>query len=284
MDTAKDYRAQDLRGRSFQGALLDGADFSEADLRGADFSGASLVAANFTNARLGVPPLTGAMLLIAAIAVSIVAGLVVGNFAETTRQQAASADWRDVFAAGLLAGVAILFFVVVILKGVSVAFRAFLIAIVAIIVVDFAVVFVMTAEIRYRNAVPLVGILVLIVPAAIAGILGRIVGGTFGAWAIGLVAVLGGLAAGRAHGGLAAVVASVLLVAVSKRALRGDARDDPMRYLGHRFATYRGTSFAGADVSRADFTGTKIIHCDLSTAILDDVTWPPGQAPYTHTT
>ncbi len=282
MTTPADYHGRDLRGRSFEGEDLDGADFTEADLRGADFSGASLVEADFTNARLGVTPLTAALIVIGALAVSITAGLIVGHFAETTREQAASSDWRDVFAAGLLAAVVILFFVVILVKGVSTAFRAFLIAVVVIVVVDFVVVFVMAGEIRYRNAVPLIGILALVVPAVIAGILGRMVGGTFGAWAIGLVAVLGGLAAGRAHGGLAAIVASVFLVALSKRALRGDARDGPLRYLGHRIVTHRGTRFSRADITGAVFTGTNPIHSELSSAVLDGAVWDSGRTPYTH--
>jgi hypothetical protein len=59
--------------------------------------------------------------------------------------------------------------------------------------------FVIAGEIRYLHAVPIGALLVLVVPAAIAGILGRVAGGTFGAWAIRFVAVIGGLATGRAH-------------------------------------------------------------------------------------
>ncbi len=284
MTSSIDYHGQELRGRSFAGEHLDGANFTEADLRGADFTNATLIGADFTDARLGVRPLTGVFILLGALAISIVAGLIVGYFAETTREQAASSDWRDIFAAVLLSSVAVLFFGLIFLKGVSTALRVFVIAIVVIILVDFTIVFIMAGEIRFRNAIPLIAILVLIVPAAIAGILGRMVGGTFGAWAIAIVAVAGGLAAGRAHGGFSAVIVSVFLVALSKRALRGDSRDGPLRYLGHRFATHRGTSFSGADVSRANFMGTNVIHSDLSSAVLDGAIWEPGQAPYVHKT
>ncbi len=82
------------------------------------------------------------------------------------------------------------------------------------------------------------------------------VGGTFGAWAIGFVAVIGGLAAGRAHGGIAAIVVGMLLVLISKRALKNDTRDRPMRVVAYRIVTHRGTHFTGADITRADFTGT----------------------------
>jgi hypothetical protein len=264
--------------------MLDGADFSEADLRGADFSDASLVGADFSNARLGVSPLTASLILIGALTVSIAAGVAVGLFAETTRQQAASSDWRDVFGGVLMAAVTLLFLGLLIVKGISSASRAFLIAIVVIIIVDFTVVYILAGELRLRNAVPLIALLVLVMPAATAGILGRMVGGTFGAWAIGIIAAVGGLAAGRAHGGIAAVAVSVLLVVISKRALSGDIRDGPMRYIGHRIASHRGTKFTGADLTRANFTGAMLVHSDMSSATVEGATWEIGQQPYVHDT
>jgi hypothetical protein len=284
MTIPTDYRGQDLRGESFQHGMLDGADFSEADLRGADFSDASLVGADFSNARLGVSPLTASLILIGALTVSIAAGVAVGLFAETTRQQAASSDWRDVFAGVLMAVVTLLFLGLLIVKGISSAMRAFLIAIVVIIILDFTVVYILAGELRFRNAVPLIGLLVLVVPAATAGILGRMVGGTFGIWAIGIIAALGGLAAGRAHGGIAAIVVSMLLVVISKRALSGDVRDGPMRYVGHQIASHRGTKFTGADLTRANFTGTTLMHSDMSSATIEGATWEIGRQPYIHNT
>lgn len=49
----KNFRGQDLRGRSFKGQNLTGADFSDCDLRGVNFSGANLTDAKFCNARMG---------------------------------------------------------------------------------------------------------------------------------------------------------------------------------------------------------------------------------------
>ena len=278
---SEDYSDQNLRGRSFEGELLNGADFSKSDLRGADFSQASLVGANFTDARMGIRPIAAIVLLGAAIVVSIIAGLAIGAFAETTREQAQSSDWRDVFASVLMIFVAVSFIAVLMIKGASDAFRSFLILLVAIVLIDFVVVFVFAGEIRFRNAVPLLALIILFVPAAISGILGRLVGGTFGAWAIALVAVIGGIAAGRANGGVSAMAVSVILVLISKRALKGDARDGPMRYLGHRIATKRGTRFAHADVTRADFTGTNPIHSDMYSATTEGTIWDPGHSAYT---
>ena len=279
MTTVSNYRGLDLRGRSFQGADLDGADFTAADVRGADFSEASLVEANFTNARIGVKPLTAFVILFAALVVSIVAGVAIGLLAETVREQATSSDWRDIFASSSVLPVLAAVFVDFVDKGISRARRVFLVAVVLVVLIDFAAVFVFAGEIRFRRAFPIVALLVLLLPAAIAGILGRVVGGTFGTWAIGFVAVLGGLAAGRAHGGIAAIVVSMLLVFISKRALKADERDRPMRYVAHRIVTHRGTRFTGADVTRADFTGTTMTHSDMSEAVLEDSVWDPGKGP-----
>ena len=280
MTSTAEYRGRDLRGRSFEAEDLDGVDFSESDLRGADFTDASLVGARFVNAQLGVRPLAALLILLVALAVSVVAGFAVGSLAEAIREQATSSDGRDVLAAVLLTGVIAVFLGVAFLRGISKASRVFIFFVVAVIAIDFVTVFIVAGEVRFQRAVPLIALLVLFLPAATAGILGRIVGGTFGAWAIGLVAVFGGLAAGRAQGGIAAIVVSVLLVTISKRALKNDARDQPMRYLAHRIATHRGTRFIDADLTRADFTRVKLRHSDMSSAVLTDTVWEPGQAPY----
>jgi hypothetical protein len=280
MTGTADYHGQNLLRRSFKGEELNGADFTGADLRGADFSNSSLVNANFTDARMGVTPFVASLILLFALVVSLVAGAAVGHLAQVTRAEFSSADWRDVFGGILMTAVIVLFLGLLVFKGVSTALRAYIIAIVTIIVVDFAVVFIFAGEVRFRNAVPLVAVLVLVVPAVIAGILGRMVGGSFGAWAIGVVAVVGGLAAGRAGGGIAAVVVSVLLVLLSKRALKGDTRDGPVRYLGHRIASHRGTRFTNADLTRANFTGTLLVHSDMSSAVFQGVVWGSDSHPY----
>jgi len=226
-----------------------------------------------------VRPVTAGLTLVGALVVSITAGVAIGALAESAREQAASSDWRDEFSATLLVAAAVILFGYLIVKGISRARRAFLVLVVIIVLVDLAVVFMFAGEIRYRRALPIIGLLVLLLPTAIAGILGRVVGGTFGAWAIGVVAVIGGLAAGRAHGGIAAIVVSMLLVFISRRALKADARDRPLRYLAHRIVSHRGTRLAEADVTRATFTGTTLTHSDVSGAVLDEAVWEAGRGP-----
>ena len=275
-----DFSGRDLRGKSFRDQDLTGADFSAADVRGADFSNARLVGADFTDARLGVRPATGWLILAGALLISVAAGVVIGFFAETTRERATSSDWQDLLGGWSLVVIVVVFFAIFIRKGVRQALRVFAIVFIVALVLDFILVFSL-GEVRLERGLPLIGLLLLLAPAAVAGVLGRIVGGTFGGLAIAIVAILGGLAAGRADGGLAAIVMSVLLVLVSKRALKLDDRDRPLHQLAHRIVTRRGTRFTGADVSGADFTGTLLAQADFSHATLDSATWEAGKGPVT---
>ena len=132
---------------------------------------------------------------------------------------------------------------------------------------------------RYRSTLPVVGLLLLFGPAAVAGILGRVVGGVFGGWAIAIVSVTGGLAAGRVNGGLAAVVVTIILMFVSKRALKADDRDLLSRRLAQRIMARFGTKFTGADLTRANFADTVLAQADFSEAVLDGAICDNGKGP-----
>ena len=118
----------------------------------------------------------------------------------------------------------------------------------------------------------------VLLAAVTAGILGRVIGGVFGSWSIAIVAVLGGLASGRANGGVAGIVVALSLVIISKRALRGDPRDRFLRGVAHRFTHRWGTSFVDADLTGVEFTGADASRADLRGAILDDVGWDSEQS------
>jgi hypothetical protein len=88
-----------------------------------------------------------------------------------------------------------------------------------------------------------------------------------------LVAVTAGLVAGRAGGGIGVIVVSVVIVMLSKRALRGDQRDRLIVRAAQRVIRLRSTSFARANLSGADFSGANIAHCDTTGALVEGVTW-----------
>ena len=278
MTTDNNYHGRDLRGRSFEGAPLDGADLSGADLRAADFTGASLVDANFTNARIGVKPLTGALILVAAMVVSIAAGVVVGLLADGMRDRLTSGEWQRLTGGIILLGLVVLFFYFLVKQGIVRALKVFFVVTVIVVAIDFVVVLIF-GEPQYRDSLPAIGLILLFGPAAVAGILGRVVGGVFGGWAIGIVSIVGGLAAGRVQGGLAAVVVTIILVVVAKRAFAADDRGLLGRRLAQRILSRYGTHFAGADLTRANFAGTRLTEADLSKAVLDGAVWDNGKGP-----
>jgi len=88
-----------------------------------------------------VRPLTGALILVAAMAVSIAAGVVVGFFADTVRDRATGSDWRDVLGGWLLVAIVVVFFGLLILRGIRQALLATLAELVTAVVVDFALVY-----------------------------------------------------------------------------------------------------------------------------------------------
>ena len=135
-------------------------------------------------------------------------------------------------------------------------------------------------QIHIERAPFLIGIMLLFGLALVAGILGRIVGGAFGAWAIALISIFGGLVAGHVEVGFAAVLVAALLVVISKRTLKGDNRDRFLRNLSHRIVTRHGTRFTGADISGATFTGTNLVAADMTGTVDEGTLWGPGQLPH----
>jgi len=273
-----DHRNENLRRRSFAAQSLPAANFEGADLRGADFTMADLSNASFRNARFGVPPLIGAAILAAAIALSLAFGVVAGFAIDAVRDRLYGEGWeRTSSAAGILI-ILVVFVVVLFWKGLDAAIRTYL--------WTFAVVFTASLVVRLiwgsvdiAVAARGVGLALVLALAVLSGIVARVVGGALGAWAIALVAIIGGLAAGQANGGLATLVISVSMVLISKRALRGDPRDRTVREFAHRLIDRWGTQFVRANLTGADFSGTDAAHCDVTGATLDEVQWEPGHAP-----
>lgn len=267
---ATPHHAEDLRGASFRGEQLATAGFSGADLRGADLSSANLRGADLHDARLappapdrrGDPRVRDRM-------------LTRGWRRDWTRPDCGSRclygdEWERQAGAGSMVIVIVVVAVVVFWKGIETALKAFGVAIVVLLAVGL---------VELDAGARAVGIVLVIAVAMLTGILGRVIGGSFGAWAIALVAVAGGLAAGQARGGLAALVISVSLVIISKRTLKFDRRDRTIRRVAHSLVRRWGTRFDGADLTDADFSGPSAANCNVTGALLDGVRWEPGHFP-----
>ena len=267
-----------IRQRSFRGQVLDGTDFSGQDLRGVDFTGASLRGADFRDSTLGVPLRAGIVVLALAIIAAVIAGVGIGWGVDVLRDRFSADEWDRVAEGATLATTLVVLVVVIIWRGFDVAFKAVVVLYPALLVIN-VVANAIWEEVEYAAIVKATALLVLLVVAIVAGILGRVVGGVFGAWSIALVALIGGLATGRAQGGLAGLVVALSLVVISKRALRGDTRDRTLRRLAHRFIRRWGTQFVDADLTATDFTGADASRCDVRRATLDSVTWDPDYPP-----
>lgn len=260
--------------------MLDAADFSGADLRGADLSRARLRGADFTGAELGLRPLVGGALFAAALVIVASTGWLIGWTLRDLLNGFASAEWEEVFGRVLAMLVVGFFIVCAVAFGLTRALRYGAIAFVAGLALNYAVIVATSRDFDLGRDGRVIGVLAALGAALVAGGIARVVGGSFATWAVVIVGLTGGFAAGQGGGGAAGVVVSVLLVVLAKRTLRNDDRDTFARRLVHAIVSRRGTRFTGADISRADFSGTQLAQCDLTSAILDGanldatVGWP----------
>jgi hypothetical protein len=263
-------------GESFRGRRLDGADFAGKDVRGADFTGASLRSANFRGAQLGVAPRVGVVMLGLAILAAIAAGIAIGWSVDQTRSRLSAERWDEIAEGGTLVMILVVLVALVFWRGFDFAIRigavVYALAVALNIVANF-----IWDEVEWLVVLRATALVVFVVLSIAAGMLGRVVGGVFGAWSIALVAILGGIASGRADGGAGGVVIAVSLVLISKRAVRGDERDRTLRRVAHRLVGRWGTQFVDADLTGADFTGTNAGRCGVKGATLDDVAWDPKE-------
>jgi hypothetical protein len=270
-----DFTNGRFAGHRFRGRSLAGADFSGADLRGADFSGADLRGADFHGATFGVAPRVGAVLLGAAIAISIAAGVTIGWAADQIRGQVNGDQWDEVAGGGSIVFVLLAFVGLIFWRGFDTAIKA-TVVLYFVVMAGNVIANLLWEDLEWSSTLRGTLLLMTLFLAILAGILGRLIGGVFGSWSIAVVAVLGGLASGQAHGGVAGIIVALCLVAISKRAIRGDRRDRSLLRLAHRFTGRWGTQFVDADLTGADFTDVDGRRCRVRGATLIDVTWDPG--------
>lgn len=263
--------------QSFRGQNLEGADFSGKDVRGADFTGANLRSADFTNAQVGVPPRVGVVIFGGALLTAIACGVAIGWAVNEVRDRFTSDEWDQVAEGGTLWFTLLLLLGLIIWKGFDFAIRVVAVVYLALVAIN-VVANLVADDFEWLVLVRATALVVFLMLAIVAGMLGRIVGGVFGIWSVVLVAVLGGLATGQSEGGIAGVVVAVSLALISKRTVRGDPRDRTLRKIAHRLIRHRGTQFVDADLTGADFTGTDPTRCDARGATVDDVTWDPDHA------
>lgn len=288
----RNFSGLNLRGLSFQECDLSGADFSQADLRGTNFRRSMLRGVKFTGARIGLRVrgiillMAGLLLLVALLGIGAgIMGTIVNlNIrAYTSRFEEVTAGWTTVL---LLLGYAL----VSMRHGLKAGFSIFLLAF------SLSVGVAATGPLIARLINPIAFSLAFAVANAIT-IVATVLAATVtaivlaaGAWAaIGLgaailtaaVFVLGfvlTVAATQIVASIVAVVPAIMLLTGYQcwRALKGDGQHSMIRRVVVALAVRWGTSFEAADLTEADFTGTRLSNANFGDAILTRTCWANG--------
>jgi uncharacterized protein YjbI with pentapeptide repeats len=282
----RNFKRQNLRGKSFRGEDLSGTDFSGSDIRGADFTNAILIGANFVNVTAGLRKRQAMLLLGILFGTALLLGLVagtVGAFAEArffTAHHTDQADFSWVTPVLIIA-----FAIVSFIKTVRVGFSVFGLALLGMIV----------AASVSSDAIPIVGSIALIIMVdflitattvavsilMVAAVLAfRIVTALFIALTFisffALALVLAEIFAPSSTIASAITVVSMVLplsVYMAWRTLKNRRKHTMTWEIAHFLATRWGTSFRGCDLTNADFTRAILKSTDFSKADLTNTCW-----------
>jgi hypothetical protein len=280
----RNFRRQNLRGKSFKGEDLSEADFSGSDIRGADFTDAILKQTNFTNVKAGLQKRQATVLLIVLLLVSALLGTLTGyigawvelNFHMDGLEEAAI-QWVTVT-------VILGFSVVSLTNGIAMGFSVFVIA------------FSMAGAVAVASSagVPVAGKIALAltidslvaVTTAAAGVIGLAATLAF-RWVVaatviaaflvtfGLAIVVTSTAPTETRTAAIAVATTVMALSayIGYRAMRGDRRHILTWVAANTIAAKWGTSFRGADLTSADFNRATLKSTDFSGATLFNTHW-----------
>ncbi|MBD2615856.1 pentapeptide repeat-containing protein [Nostoc punctiforme FACHB-252] len=273
----QDFSHQNLRGRSFKGENLAGANFSHADIRGTDFSGANLTRANFHKAKAG---LKSYGIFVFSLLLFFVAGL--SGFTAGIAITFATYFFLSLKPRIFIVFVASFLFICFVRTVLNVTYGpiAVNIQLVAAVAIVLAVVAVGAPAAAVDEpeakigAIVVSGVMSMLFVLAVAlnssvtgneafsmtligdGLLRKLIKG--GAWFGGVVGGLVGAALGSYVGQLA---------------LNGDKRFRWIWKITIAFASTEGTSFRYADLTNANFTQAVLKSSDFRNAILTHTCW-----------
>lgn len=271
----KDFKDQDLQGRSFKGTDLSGAMFAGADIRGANFTNAILRNANFTGVRAGLETHKVVIFSASMILVSALIGILAGFVGATIGLQFHSTT-IDFSAKVLALAVHVSFLLIALRKGITAGFSIFAMALAA----AFIVAIVNSAFVPIAGAIAIAividfSVAALTMVAAVVGIMAyevvnlkiaRIVAAGF---AIAFTFTL--LLSRTSVSGIAIAMTVMILSAyVGWRTLR---RREEIRSLGGTLFARWGTSFRDADLTGADFSQAILKNTDFRRATLTNIRW-----------
>lgn len=268
--TACEFTGADLKRADLRETEAGGVSFRGADLRGADFSRACLAGADLRGARLGMRPLARGLVLLLGVCIAAIAGLAIGLIAREIRELTFSEGWENPTRGGAFMFLVVLFLVVLWAKGLKAASVVFLVGLGLFMVLG-AVLYSAVSSYDVGVSLRLAALAIIVVVVFLVGLVGRMLGGTVSVVGMMAVAVVGGLVAGRSGGAIGALVVSLAMAMLAKRALRNDDRDRPIERAAHWLVRRWGTRFTEADLSGADLRDTMLILADMTGAQTEDL-------------
>jgi len=260
--TAKNFVGQNLRGKSFKRQDLSGSDFSGADLSGANFTGATLIGANFSKAETGVQKRWLAFQLVISFFLSAWTGFLA----------AYTGVWVTLFLTPFnITSIRIATFIAIIITLIVIIFaivrqgftaKAFGKMALALVLVSYALLLSGTNPLDILLAVAVVafsvvilsGTLVLSWEGAFVGWLGGALSGGFSGAVVAGLGGAGSFDSALVGAAVGAVGTMLLSVYAALRTLKGDPKFDTFLKFIVGFASIGGTSFRGADLTKANFT------------------------------
>ncbi len=256
--TTKNYAGQNLRGRSFKGQNLSGVDFSSADLRGANFTNATLIGANFSKAETGVLKRWLAFQLFIAFFLSALSGLFTAYTGVVTTLFPAPYNIEIIRIVPSMAMI-IIFCTAIIRQGVTATAFVTIAGALALVACVFALLGTVPLPILFGGAVVASAVVILSWTFALSGAVaffGALVGSCYGALASLFVGWFGAGSFSSALAGSVILASGTVLLSAyaARRALKGDRKFDTLLKFMLGFASIGGTSFRGADLTKANFT------------------------------
>lgn len=237
------------------------------DLRGANFEGQSLAGADLRSIRTGLKPGGKALLVAAALLVSIALGVITGLGARYLMALIHSGDPRKVALALNASAAVVVYLLAGLWKGGQVATRTVL-PVVAALFGSGAVIAIATGVGTGVGAFATLGFVLIAAAVVTLAALARAVAGTAGTALFTLVAIAGGLAGGFVGGGIPAAIMAVVAMLVGKRAMKSDQHYPFLTRLTVKLVCKGGTRFRGSDLSGADLSGAELTACDFRHANL----------------
>ncbi|WAL60597.1 pentapeptide repeat-containing protein [Thermocoleostomius sinensis] len=277
----RNFRGLDLRGKSFRGKDLSDADFSKADIRGTDFTNAILRNTTFAKAKAGLQPHAAVIMSLVFIAAAALLGASAGLVDRVVEFRFHSSHLVDLIPKWLTLGVLIGFAAIAIRNGLAASFSVFILAFIFSGMVALA----SSAAVISAGAIA-IAITVASFVAAVTTFLVLATAVTtlaWNAWAALAVLIAFGIpflliavpTAGESAIGLAIIVIAMSAI-ITWRALNGDRRHAQIMAVAFNVVTKWGTSFWGADLTRADFTDAILRNTNFNEAILTAVRWENG--------